>query len=497
MIIMKEAIFLKYQKEWRKDKNSLKVCEKSRRIGISWTEAGDSVLYTAKANGGDTLYIGYNKDMTLEFMNDCRFFSRIFNIAAQDLEEGLFEDEKKDILKYTIRFNSGHKISALSSAPTNLRSKGRPQQRVIIDEAAYVEDLDRLLKAAYALTMWGGEIHIISTHNGEDNAFNALIEDINSKKIDGNVHTYDLNRALKDGLFHKICTVNKKEYSTDSEDHWKETLLKRYRDNADEELFCIPSKGGGVWLSRFLIQSCMSPDIPVIRLEKQDNFSEVPIEKRTVEIQQWCDDNLKFLIQSIEKPLYIGEDFARNRNYTSIVLLEQMPNTQLRAPFILELWNIPFRQQEQILFYLIDNTEMFAGACLDARGNGAQLAEAMRDTYGKDYIDTVQLSDKWYSEWMPIYKAAFEDSTIILPQDSDILEDHRSIRKVKGIPKVVKRQKANQTKSAENRIKQRHGDSAIAGSLCVCAAHTFTYTETTLLHGSPHESNKILRGYDG
>jgi len=495
---MKKAVFLKYQVEWRKDKSSLKVCEKSRRIGISWTEAGDSVLYSASASGGDTLYIGYNKDMTLEFMNDCRYFASLFDIADRDMEEEIIEDEKKDILKFTIRFASGNKIIALSSEPTNLRSKGRPRQRIIIDEAAYVEDLERLLKAAYALTMWGGQIHIISTHNGEDNPFNTLIEDIRAKKLDGTVHTYDLNRALNDGLFKKICQVNKKKYTKEAENHWKETLLKRYGDNAEEELFCIPSKGGGIWLSRFLIQNCMEKGIPVFRLEKDDNFSEVPIEKRFDEIKKWCEDNLNFLIQSIEEPLYIGEDFARNRNYTSIVLLEQLQNTQLRSPFIVELWNIPFRQQEEILYYIIDNSERFAGACLDARGNGAQLAEAMRDTYGKDYIETVQLSDKWYGEWMPIYKSAFEDNTIILPQDADILEDHRAIRKVKGIPKIVKSQKAIQTKNPDNknRVRQRHGDSAIAGALAVCAAHKFVYSDTTVLHGSQYESNKILRGYD-
>ena len=493
---MKEAIFLKYQTEWRKDNSALKVCEKSRRIGISWTEAGDSVLYSAASSGGDTLYIGYNKDMTLEFMDDCRFFANLFNVAAQDMEEDIFEDEKKDILKYTIRFTSGNKITALSSEPTNLRSKGRPRQRIIIDEAAYVEDLRRLLKAAYALTMWGGNIHIISTHNGEDNPFNELIEDIRKGANDGIVHTYDLNRALQDGLFKKICNVNKKEYSYAAELHWKETLLKRYRDNAEEELYCKPSKGGGIWLSRFLIQNCMSPDIPVIRLEKQDDFSEVPIEKREDEIREWCIDHLKYLIQSIEKPLYIGEDFARNRNYTSIVPLEQMQNTQLRAPFVLELWNIPFRQQEQILFYLIDNTEKFAGACLDARGNGAQLAEAMRDTYGKDYIDTVQLSDKWYAEWMPVYKAAFEDNSIVLPQDDAIIEDHRSIRKIKGIPKIIQRQKAKSESKSESRKKQRHGDSAIAGALSLCAAHQFIYSDTSILHAGQSESEKILRGYD-
>ncbi|EOT8011973.1 hypothetical protein ACKY3E_005851, partial [Escherichia coli] len=82
---------------------------------------------------------------------------------------------KEEILTYMIRFpNSGFKIQALSSRPSNLRGL---QGDVVIDEAAFHESLDELLKAAMALTMWGARVRIISTHNGVDNLFNQYIQE--------------------------------------------------------------------------------------------------------------------------------------------------------------------------------------------------------------------------------------------------------------------------------------------------------------------------------
>ena len=81
----------------------------------------------------------------------------------------------QQILSFTINFDSGHKIQAFTSNPRNLRSKGRPGERLVIDEAAFVDDIKELLKAAMAMTMWGGQIRIISTHNGTDTqASNAV-----------------------------------------------------------------------------------------------------------------------------------------------------------------------------------------------------------------------------------------------------------------------------------------------------------------------------------
>jgi len=63
-------------------------------------------------------------------------------------------------------------IVALSSRPSNLRGK---QGNIVIDEAAFHDNLPALLKAALAIMMWGGRIRVISTHNGADNPFADLV----------------------------------------------------------------------------------------------------------------------------------------------------------------------------------------------------------------------------------------------------------------------------------------------------------------------------------
>jgi len=48
-------------------------------------------------------------------------------------------------------------------------------------------------------------------------------------------------------------------------------------------------------------------------------------------------------------------------------------------------------------------------------------------------IEQVMLTNEWYRENMPKYKAAFEDSKIELPKDAEILADHRLMRMERGI----------------------------------------------------------------
>ncbi|MDT9694128.1 hypothetical protein Q5762_38525, partial [Streptomyces sp. P9(2023)] len=87
-------------------------------------------------------------------------------------------------------------ILALSSAPRSLRGK---QGVVIIDEAAFVESLPELLKAALAFLMWGGQVVVCSTHDGADNPFNELIRDMLGGKLPYAHMRIDFDQALADG----------------------------------------------------------------------------------------------------------------------------------------------------------------------------------------------------------------------------------------------------------------------------------------------------------
>ena len=73
------SVLLPYQRKWIADSAQVKVCEKSRRIGITWTEAADCALSAASRRGMDTWYIGYNKDMALEFVETAAQWTRRFN----------------------------------------------------------------------------------------------------------------------------------------------------------------------------------------------------------------------------------------------------------------------------------------------------------------------------------------------------------------------------------------------------------------------------------
>lgn len=451
--------FLPYQQLWAGDPSPVKVMEKSRRIGLSWSEAADDSLFAAEVGGSDVWYIGYNKEMAEEFIGDCADWVKKYQLAAGAVEEEILSDDDKDILTFRIKFASGHKIVALSSRPSNLRGKAG---RVVIDEAAFHDDLKELIKAAMALLMWGGQVRIISTHNGDSNPFNELINDIRAGRTPYSLHRVTLDDALHDGLYQRICLTLGREWSPEAEAKWRQDLIDFYGDAGQEELFCIPSQGSGTYLTRALIEGCMSDQIPVIRYEQTDDFAKRDDDWRKSVVQDWLDDVIGPLLVDLDpvRQTALGEDFARSGDLTIMLPAQEMQNATWRTIFSLELRNMPFRQQEQILFYIIDRLPRFQHGALDARGNGQYLAEVAMQKYGEAKVSQIMLSETWYRENMPRYKAAFEDKTWLLPRDADIIEDHRAFKLIKGVARLP------ETKNIGQDRKKRHGDSGIAGALC-------------------------------
>lgn len=488
-----EHIFLGYQKEWADDKATTKILAKSRRIGGSWSEAGDSALYAASEgkSGGDVIYIGYKKEMASEFIADVANFAKVFEYGASDMEESVFDDEDKDILTYMIRFSSGYKVEALTSSPRSLRGKGKNRPRVIIDEAAFHDDLKALIKAAIALKVWGASIRFISSHNGVDNPFNELLEEIKIGKRPGSVHVIDFHRAVADGLYKRVCLYTGKEWSQESEDVWKKEIIDEYGDDADEELFCIPAQGEGKFFTRQTILACMRDDIPILSYAQTDDWAEKPDHERYAETKVWCDENLKPLLEAMDpdRCTWFGEDFARDQNLTVIWPGQEKQDATLRVPFAVELFNMPYRQQEQILFYIIDGLPRFAGGAMDARGNGQALAEFAMQKYGSERIHMIKVTDPWYGRYFPLYKDTLQSREMEIPASADVMEDHRCVCKVKGIPKIAENQKATGKK-------KRHGDSAIAGVMLAYAVSEIAFSgEFEAETAVPLESAQMFEGY--
>lgn len=455
---------LPYQSKWIADDSSLKIAEKSRRIGLTWAEAADNVLTASKARasgGMNVYYIGYNMDMAIEYIEACAMWARVFNQAVDGIEDGeeVFKDgdDEKHIKTYTIRFASGFRIVALSSRPANLRGK---QGVVVIDEAAFHGQLDELLKAALALLIWGGKVRVISTHDGDQNPFNELINDIRANKRKGSVHRITFGEAIGEGLYRRVCLRKGEEWSVEAEATWVADVYAFYGDAAEEELDVVPSQGSGAWLTTALIEARMIAT-PVLRYSCPAGFERAPDDERHRTIQDWLDLEVAPLLRALDPDLdsVFGQDFGRSGDLTVMVPAQIQQNLQRRVPFALELRNMPHRQQEQIAKFVLSGLPRFRKAAVDARGNGHALSEFLAQAFGFDRVEQIMLTEGWYREQMPPLKAAFEDDTIAVPRDKDVLTDLRSIKVIKGVARVPDKKTTGKDGG------QRHGDAGIAMAL--------------------------------
>lgn len=455
------AALLPYQQKWIADDSQLKIAEKSRRVGLTWAEAADNVLTAAKkrrSGGMNVYYIGYNMDMAIEYIEACAMWARVFNQAAEAVEVGeeVFKDgeDERSIKTFTIRFASGFRIVALSSRPANLRGK---QGVVVIDEAAFHGALDELIKAALALLIWGGKVRIISTHDGDQNLFNELVNEIRSGKRKGTVHRITFQEAVEQGLFGRVCLRKGVPWNEAEQAEWVASVYAFYGQAAEEELDVIPSQGTGAWLTTALIEQRMT-DVPVLRLTARKGFEQLPDSERSQEIDEWLHEHVLPLLEKLNPDWQsvFGLDFGRSGDLTAIAPAQINQHLKRVMPFLVELRNMPHRQQEQILNFIVDRLPRFVKGAIDSRGNGEALAEFSAQKYGWDRIELIKATESWYREHMPPVKHALEDDTLSLPRDKDVLADLRMVKLVKGVPRVP--DKRTQGKDGG----QRHGDTAIA-----------------------------------
>ncbi len=459
---------LPYQARWFQEEAPVAVMEKGRRTGISWTEALHAAQH-ARRDRGHVYYQSFNRDMTRSWIEKAADWLRGMQVAAAIIEERDPDpdDDGREVRTYRIRLPNGRRIEALESSPRAVRSKGDPGDLYILDEAAFVgrgdsraakqQHLSEVLKSALAIPMWGGLVRIISTHDGEDSAFCELVRDARDGRLPWAHHRVTLDDAIADGLVERINEVTG---ASKSRREFREESFAAYTsiDAANEELLCIPRRSAGVYLPRALVESCME-DAPILRFAGSDEFNAAREPQRRLEMETWLEVEVEPVLAGLapERLHAIGFDFARSGHLSVLAPLE-LDGVRRRCPFLLEMRNTPHAQQVQAILFVCARLPRFAGGALDATGAGSYVAEAVADQYGS-MIEQVLFSVTWWREQMPRYKAHLEGRTVTIPRDDDVLDDHRAVELVRGVPGLP-----------GGAGKDRHGDSAVALALACQAA---------------------------
>jgi len=411
----RDTLLLPYQAKWVLDESRLKLAEKSRQIGWSWAEAYRVDRKMSLATATLDHWISSRDDIQARlFLEDCKSFASLLNLAARDLGEQAIDADGHSA--YVLAFANGKRAHSMSSNPDAQAGKrgGRT-----LDEFALHKDPRKLYSIAYPGITWGGDISIFSTHRGSHNFFNQLILEARHK---GNPKGFSLHRvtlqdALDQGFLHKL------QGKLPADDERQEMDEAEYFDFiragcADEESFqqeymCVPSDDASAFLSYELLDGCkIRPD------------------------EQW--ERTIGELRGSQDPLYLGGDIARVGDLTVFWLAAK--SAGLYTPRqIIALKNTPFDEQERRLYELLE-LPMLRRACIDNTGIGRQFVERAQQRFGPYRVEAVNFTLAVKEELAYPLRAAFEDHTTRIPDDQNIIAHHRSIRKettAAGNPRFV------------------------------------------------------------
>lgn len=398
----RDAVFLPFQSRWIKDDARIKLMEKSRQIGISWSTAyGADERAAAQGARYDEWVSSRDEIQARLFIEDCKLWAGIMGMAAKDLGEVVI-DAKDKLTAYVLQFASGRRIHSMTSNPD--AQAGKRGSR-ILDEFALHADQRKLWAIAYPGITWGGSMEVVSTHRGSHSFFNGLVREArhggNPKRI--SLHRVTLQDALDQGFLFKLQQALPADAEQQGMD---EAQYFDYVKNgaADEESFdqeymCIPADDDSKFLEYGLITACEYASGTDWQRELTSPFT---------------------------GRLFAGVDIGRKRDLTVLWVVEQLGDVfYTRHVEVME--KMRKSAQEAILWPWFEICDRI---CIDATGLGIGWSDDAQDKFGEHRVEAVNFSAQVKEALAYPLKGAMEDRMVRIPEDPKIRADLRKVQKV-------------------------------------------------------------------
>lgn len=391
------ALFLPYQGKWVKDQSRLKLMEKGRQIGLSWSAAWACVERTAKKGNRHDQWVSSRDDLQARlFIEDCKMWATVLATAAKDLGE-IVIDEKNKISAYVLEFANGRRIHSMSSNPDAQAGKrgGR-----VLDEFALHPDPRKLWAIAYPGITWGGSMEMISTHRGSKNFFNELIREVREQGNPKNIslHRVTLQDALDQGFLWKLQQVLPKDDE---------------RQDMDEADYYDFIKGGCADEESFRQEYMCDPADDDTAFLEYDLIAAV---EYALGVNWRTRENGR---------LYAGIDIGRKKDLTVLWLLEKL-GTVLYTRDIITLQNMRKSEQEKIIWPIIALTDR---TCIDATGLGIGWTDDAQDAFGEYRVEGVTFTPRVKESLAYPVRSLMEDRGLRIPYDKLVRADLRAVTK--------------------------------------------------------------------
>lgn len=409
------APLLPYQQRWNRDDSPLKLNEKSRRIGITYGEASDIAASRLSGRRNEDYWFSSADESAAVEMTEyvawwCKSLGKTVEIIT-----GQEEDQEGKFNTLQVRFPSGKRFTAMTSNPRRFRSKGGD---VGLDEFAFHEQAEEMLKAATPVTTWGGHLHIFSSHNGEQSVFNRLCQ-MGHRRTAGtpkpgdmpfSLHRITLLDAVSEGLVEQINRSKGTHYT--HEEFIASCRSKCLDEDAwNQEYMCIPSAESTAYLPYSLINTCLQRIAPM----------------PTEDLGQFLQDIATFA--SGASTITVGVDIGRKRDRFVMWVLAKFGDTRQTAG-ILRWQNRTFPEMRAaVKAVMVMISPRIRRMCIDATGLGMELAEWATKEW-RSRAEAVTFTAQVKADLAPSVRVACEERSIGIPDDVTTKDDLHSIRKV-------------------------------------------------------------------
>nr|WP_319491814.1 terminase family protein [uncultured Desulfobacter sp.] len=282
---------------------------------------------------------------------------------------------------------NGSRVTALPANPDTARGFSA---NVFLDEFAFHKDSTKIWGAVFPVISNGWKIRVVSTPNGKDNKFYALMtgkDDLWYRQ------TTDIYQAVEDGLPRDVEALRQ---ALNDDDLWAQEYELKWLDEAS------------AWLSFDLINSC------------EDENAGRP------ELYQGG-------------PAYVGVDIGI-RNDLFVIWVDELVGDVSWTREIIARQRIKFAEQDMLLDDVFDRYDV-KRLCMDQTGMGEKPVEDAKTRYGETRVEGVIFSGANKLTMATQGKEKFQDRKKRIPMgDQKLRSDLHKLKKVTsatGAPRFV------------------------------------------------------------